>query len=563
MKRSTLMVWVASGALAVAGAPAVPGVASAAAAAPAVVGASSAGSYHEPLCESRSSLCLDSYDNPGDEYVGHDEPSIEFKSGVRGSGNDMTYTVTLPRNPRLQPTASGASGATWDFQLRPTFWFGLTLCDSESAPEFTKTCRPDSDRNNLVGTDPSKPDYIGKHPGNAYMELQFYGPGYVPQFEGFGCTATQYCAAMTIDSFNENQNTGVPNTSACDNYLLGGLEPINWAYITRSGRSQGPADPLFTGTFANPNLTSVTPDPAQDLMMNPGDRIRIHMHDTPSGFRTDLTDLSTGTHGSMTASTANGFAHVLYTPNATTCRSAPYAFHPEYSTGNPRGNTWSAHTYNVAMSDEIGHFENCLQLDANFNCAVPGAQDAGSGLDPDDDNNFCVPGSDSTLVKINGCLSGDGDWDGQSYRRDWPGTFRNVFLDRLLHPTPVMFSSPLANGHTNYARIAFETDLPRIEAPDSQDNPPFCDRNTGANCVNPPAGAQFYPIFTTTERYGTCLWQEGGRYLPKTTNTFGGTSTAEFGPLLKTVYPSTGFTTITRYNNFNSGDLRNPCRARR
>ena len=247
----------------------------------------------------------------------------------------MTYTVTLPRNPRLQPTASGASGATWDFQLRPTFWFGLTLCDSESAPEYTKTCRPDSDRNDLVGTDPSKPDYIGKHPGNAYMELQFYGPGYVPQFEGFGCTATQYCAAMTIDSFNEDQNTGVPNTSACDNYLLGGLEPINWAYITRSGRSQGPADPLFTGTFANPNLTSVTPDPAQDLMMNPGDRIRIHMHDTPSGFRTDLTDLSTGPHGSMTASTANGFAHVLYTPNATTCQSAPYAFHPEYSHREP------------------------------------------------------------------------------------------------------------------------------------------------------------------------------------------------------------------------------------
>lgn len=26
--------------------------------------------------------------------------------------------------------------------------------------------------------------------GNAYMELQFYGPGYVEQFEGFGCTAT-------------------------------------------------------------------------------------------------------------------------------------------------------------------------------------------------------------------------------------------------------------------------------------------------------------------------------------------------------------------------------------
>src|ERR1700685_3829357 len=40
--------------------------------------------------------------------------------------------------------------------------------------------------------------------------------------EGFGCAKTQYCAAMTIDSFVQNQNTGVPNTSACNNYVLGG-----------------------------------------------------------------------------------------------------------------------------------------------------------------------------------------------------------------------------------------------------------------------------------------------------------------------------------------------------
>ena len=123
-----------------------------------------------------------------------------FKSGIPGSGNDMTYVVTLPKDPKIQPNASGARGSTWNFQLRPTFWFGLTLCDTQSAPEFTTPCTPDSDSNNLVGSNPSAPDYIGKHPGNAFMELQFYGPGYVPQFEGFGCTATQYCAAMTIDS---------------------------------------------------------------------------------------------------------------------------------------------------------------------------------------------------------------------------------------------------------------------------------------------------------------------------------------------------------------------------
>jgi hypothetical protein len=515
--------------------------------------------YEEPLCQSRTSLCTDANDNPPGEYVGHDEPSLEFKSGLAGSGNDITYTMTLPTEPSSFPTASGATGSTWNFQLRPTFWFGLTLCDTESAPEFTKKCAADSDANDLVSPNPRSRDYIGKHPGNAYMELQFYGPGYVPQFEGFGCTAHQYCAAMTIDSRTVNQNNGVENSTACNQYILGGAEPINWAYITKSGQSQAPANPLFTGTFANPNLTAVSPDVNKDLLMSPGDRVRIHMHDTSAGLRIDLNDLTTGQNGSMTASVANGFGHILYRPHANNCKMKPYAFHPEYSTGNPRGNTWSAHTYNVAMSDEIGHFENCLAIDANFNCTQPGAQD--STLDEDDGNNFCVPGTDSTLVQIDGCFSDDEDWDGQSYRMDWPGTNPNVAQDQALHPSPVLFTSPLANGRSNYSTIAFETDLPRIEADDAQDNPPFCDRMTGANCVNPPSGAQFYPFFTTGTANGGCVWQQGGNFIPGTTNHFGGSSTSEFGPLLKTVYPDAGFTTVSEFNNFNSGDKTNPCRA--
>jgi hypothetical protein len=111
---------------------------------------------------------------------------------------------------------------------------------------------------------------------------------------------------------------------------------------------------LFTGTFDNPNLSAVNPNTAEDLLMNPGDRILVHLHDTLAGFRVDETDLTTGQHGSMTASIANGFGHVLYTPNSSTCQVAPYAFHPEYSTANPRGTSWAFHTYNVAMSDEIG-----------------------------------------------------------------------------------------------------------------------------------------------------------------------------------------------------------------
>jgi hypothetical protein len=518
---------------------------------------SAAQAYNEPLCQSTKSLCADIYKNPKGEYVGHDEPLVEFKSGLAGSGNNMTYTLTLPKDPKKQPNATGVGGTTWNFQLRPTFWFGMTLCDTQSAPNFTHKCAPDSDRNNLVGTNPAAPNYIGKHPGNAFMELQFYGPGYVPQFEGFGCTAHQYCAAMTIDSFVSNQNTGVDNTSACNNFVLGGVEPINWAYITKSGKSQAPANPLFTGTLANPNFSAVNPDLHKDLLMNPGDRIRIHMHDTRAGLQINLADLTTGRSGSMTASKANGFGHILYTPNSATCQEAPYAFHPEYSTANPRGNTWSAHLANISVSDEIGHFENCLAIDAQGNCTTPGGQDA-SGLDADDAG--CVPGTDSTLVHIDGCIGApDNDWDGQSYRNDWPGTNPNVARDRALHPSPLLFTSPSTRGR-NFSTVVFETDLPRNEASDAQANPPFCDRTTGANCVNPPNGAQFYPFFTTTVRHGTCNWQQGGNFLPRTTHHFGGSSTTEFGPPLKAPYPTAGFTITRLIDNFNSGGMPNPCR---
>jgi hypothetical protein len=118
---------------------------------------SSSKSYNEPLCQSKHSLCTDAYRYPGGQYVGHDEPSLEFKSSRPGSGNNMTYTVTLPRDPKIQLNATGKGGTTWNFELRPTFWFGLTLCDSQSAPEFTTQCTPDSDSNNLVGTNPNSP----------------------------------------------------------------------------------------------------------------------------------------------------------------------------------------------------------------------------------------------------------------------------------------------------------------------------------------------------------------------------------------------------------------------
>ncbi len=78
--------------------------------------------------------------------------------------------------------------------------------------------------------------------------------------------------------------------------------------------------------------------------------------------------------------------------------------------------------------------------------------------------------------------------------------------------------------------------------------------------MNPPAGANFYPFFTTSRlSLVGCVWQLGGANIPGTKDTFGGNSTAEFGPLLQSVYPGPGGQPITRYNNFRQVLSNNPC----
>jgi hypothetical protein len=52
-----------------------------------------------PLCQSRASLCSDSSAPLDGQYVGHDEPSVLFKSNIPGSGNDVTWYYRLSTNP--------------------------------------------------------------------------------------------------------------------------------------------------------------------------------------------------------------------------------------------------------------------------------------------------------------------------------------------------------------------------------------------------------------------------------------------------------------------------------
>jgi hypothetical protein len=487
----------------------------------------SAEAYHESLCQVRQTLCHDlaTFIRPGGEYYGHDEPQLGFFSHRHGSGNSLVYTIRLPREPAVLPRQDG-SGGKWNFMLRSAFWLGMTLCDTQSAPAPGTPCRPDSDSNNFTSLNPTSPRYIGKHPGGAFMELQWYSPSWVEQFDGFGCTAHQYCAAMTIDSLPLNMNTNVSNNADCNNFFAVGPEPINWAYVTRSGRSQAPANPLALST--DPNLTGLNPDPSKDLMMNPGDVIRVFMHDTPAGFRVDMTDLTTHTHGSMTASTANGFGHVLYQPRSAHCHVQIAPFHPEYSSAVQRGTMWSAHSGNIAFSDEIGHWEYCGAIaQEGANCTAGGATDA----TVDSDDNGCFDGAASTFVQITGCLGQDDDFDGPGYRMNWPGTNPNTAVDRRFHPTPVTFTTPTSNG-TPLTGSAQEADLPAIEG--------SCNVGTGAGCTNPPPGATFYPFYSAHRSGGGCVWQEGGRFLPNPISNFGGTSTSAFGGLLRLGFPVQG-----------------------
>ena len=70
-------------------------------------------------------------------YIGHDEPATLFYSNRPGSGNNVTYQMVLPKDPPTRPKQDG-SGGTYGFQLHPTFWLGMVVCDLTDRPTRTE-----------------------------------------------------------------------------------------------------------------------------------------------------------------------------------------------------------------------------------------------------------------------------------------------------------------------------------------------------------------------------------------------------------------------------------------
>ena len=277
-----------------------------------------------PLCVQRPQMCTELADPwtwNGNRYTsGHDEPSLLFYSTVPGSGNSNQYKLTLPTDPVAPPLQNG-TGSTWNFQLHPAFWFGMALCDDQSAPNPGVACPPDSDKNIHKSTNPHSADYLGITPGTAYMEMQFYPPGWGP----VSCTDAngnhdgKWCAALNIDSVQSNSNTGAANNAACNSVRPGAGQLRDHHQERRPGGGGSP----YNGFGNQAVVTSDT------LEFNNGDQLAVDMHDTSAGFQVVIHDLTTGQSGSMTASVANGFGHPLFQPNASTCTHGQLRLPPD------------------------------------------------------------------------------------------------------------------------------------------------------------------------------------------------------------------------------------------
>jgi len=498
----------------------------------------------------------------GSEYVGHDEPSAVFYSNTPGAGNHMTYSLVLPHDP--SPANPNTPGKSYSFELNGSIWLGMALCATQSYPEQLSTCTPDSDSNIL------DPATSPNHAGTAFMELQFYPPGWVPwptwqvAIGASACDPTRWCAAMNIFSLAQDPVAGTIQNSTCL-ARIGSPEYVNYAFVTKNGRPTAPPNPVDSTT------ATFTPS-RSDLFMNSGDHVSVSLKDTPNGLRAVLNDQTSGQTGSMTASAANGFGQVQYDPTGTSCVNLPYDFHPMYSTSSEQTRViWAAHSYNISFTSEIGHFENCegpnpipatpFGLDASGNpvtCPAGNTEGFGDHVSPTDgDDDFCFPASEALRIHINGCTETNTGFDSLGYQPVWPDG------NTALHPEPTLFSSPLTGpgDSVQYSRVAFESNTPRIE-------PGNC-RFTGVGCTLIPntdkgTPAAFYPFFSAFQNGvpdeqgdNGCMWGFGNN-LPGATTNFGGVP--QYGSLLAQNYLAVGGggATTVRYNDFRQ-IISNPC----
>ena len=203
-------------------------------------------------------LCAEQRDNPGDwVYVGHDEPSVLFYSNTPGSGNSNVYRLRLPKDPPRPPKQDGSGGRGTSSCTRRS-GSGWTMCDDQSAPNPGGSgigpnirCIPDSDKNVYDSPNPDKKDYIGRHPGGGFMEMQFYPPGWT-------LLCTRSARRNGRSRAQHRQPLGsLSNTSGQLNAACGGAIEPSTSPIIKTERPPVPPEP------AGATLGTLMPDQRQ------------------------------------------------------------------------------------------------------------------------------------------------------------------------------------------------------------------------------------------------------------------------------------------------------------
>jgi hypothetical protein len=392
------------------------------------------------------------------------------------------------------------------FELSIAPWFSMDLCDPKSTPLIP--CTPVSDAN--------APTESFAGGGDAFMELQFYPPGFAPFADSISCDDTHWCSALNIDSLECTADISVCNPN-CE-------EPVNFAFIQHDGNPTGPPSPQDS------DLATFTPN-GDTLLMSPGDTIVIHIFDARlkgggRALEVTETDLTNHTSGFMIASAANGFMNTngIVDGQPADCSGTPFNFEPEYSSAAANNIIpWGFGAYNINSEFEIGHFEPCKKItgpqeftDEGFtdtywtNCKGPYEAGNDSKVNPDlePDDSPCYPfgdthGGTTAPNLVTGCdvffdAIGDLDYDGTSYRADWP---TSAYPGKF--PGAIAQAQPTTGWGKGYPQIQFVTDLSATEE--------GCDVSSGEGCVMPPPGpGNFYPYWTLArDRELGCTWQFG------------------------------------------------------
>ena len=279
----------------------------------------------------------------------------------------------------------------------------------------------------------------------------------------------------------------------------------------------------------------------RDVADESGGQVTVHIYDAPASGGGDaveavVDDLTTQTSGFMQASAANGFANT----SIVDCAGTAFNFQPEYSTAAAANTVpWTAAQTNIGVDYELGGFEPCTSVSDELtpnpfdssdtggtydSCSGPYETAGGDeGAEADDglcyqagDTHANYDGSGTTTdpSEATGCLvnyqgSGDVDFDGSSYWREWPTGPTPTNTD----PSSFVISPPTTGGE-QYPSWFAQTDVATLES--------TCSQSNDAGCTVPPPGpGGFYPYWSEMRAGSSCSFEFG--------NVSSGTGVADFG----------------------------------